>query len=139
MVLIISQDRYDRYQFHSRVQPDHMRQGQIDPDGTLHLSSSTEVRHHRSVYVSRSDPITFIPIVVNTSGRLYPDFILLFLQTHRDVSALANELPEKSDHASCDPARLLLLSYNRALFIGTTFFPCFNKNYDKVVAVVKIE
>jgi hypothetical protein len=88
-----------------------MRQGQIDPDGALHLSASTEIRHYRSVHASRSDPIAFMPIVVSTSGLLYPDFIRLLLQAHCDASALANELPEESDHTSCAPARLLLLSY----------------------------
>jgi hypothetical protein len=35
---------------------------------------------------------------VDTSGRLYADFIpLFFLQTHRETSALANELTEASD------------------------------------------
>ena len=88
-----------------------MLQGQIDPDGVLHLSASTEIRHYRSVYANRSDPIAFMPIVVSTSGLIYPDFIRLFLQDHRDASALANALPEESDHASCAPTLLLLLSY----------------------------
>ena len=35
---------------------------------------------------------------VDTSGRIYDDFIrLLFLNSHREVSALPNELPEESD------------------------------------------
>ena len=37
--------------------------------------------------------------MVNTSGRLHDDFIrLLFLDTHRETSALTNELTEESDH-----------------------------------------
>ena len=37
-------------------------------------------------------------VPVDTSGRLYDDFIrLLFLHAHREASALANELPEESD------------------------------------------
>ena len=36
---------------------------------------------------------------MNTSDRLYDDFLrLLFLDTHREVSALVNELPEESNH-----------------------------------------
>jgi hypothetical protein len=34
----------------------------------------------------------------DTSGRIYDDFSrLLFLHTHREASALSNELPEESD------------------------------------------
>ena len=114
MVLIMSQDRHARSQLHSRVQPCHMLQGQIDPDGALHLSASTEIRHYRSVHANRSDPIAFMPIVVSTSGLIYPDFIRLFLQAHRDASALANALPEESDQYSCAPAWLLLsFSFSR--------------------------
>ena len=53
------------------------------------------------------DPIVFIPLTVDTTGRMYDEFIrLLFLHTHRVASALDNELSEESDkfrflHASC--------------------------------------
>ena len=49
------------------------------------------------MYINRPDPIVFIPVVVDTSGRIYDDFSrLLFLHTHRETSALANVLPEES-------------------------------------------
>ena len=57
--------------------------------------------------MNRPDPIAFIPIPVDTTGRMYDEFIrLLFLHTHREVSDLTNELPEESDQfrflrASC--------------------------------------
>ena len=57
--------------------------------------------------MNRPDPIAFIPLAVDTTGRLYDEFIRrLFLHTHREASALANELPEESDQfrflrASC--------------------------------------
>ena len=39
-----------------------------------------------------------IPLAVDTSGRLYDDFIrLIFVDTNRETSPLANELPEESD------------------------------------------
>ena len=53
------------------------------------------------------DPITFIPLDVDTTGWMYDEFIrLLFLHAHREASALDNELPEESDkfrflRASC--------------------------------------
>ena len=46
-------------------------------------------------------------VPVDTSGRIYDVFSrLLFLHTHREASALTNELPEESDqfrflHTSC--------------------------------------
>ena len=63
--------------------------------------------HYRNVCLNRPDPITFIPLTVDTTGHLYDEFIrLLFLHAHREASALANELPEESDQfrflrASC--------------------------------------
>ena len=40
------------------------------------------------------DPIAFMPVVVDTSGRIYDDFSRLqFLHDHREVSTLVNELP----------------------------------------------
>ncbi len=39
------------------------------------------------------DPIVFISITVNTSGRLYDDFIHLLFHAHRETSPLTNELP----------------------------------------------
>ena len=53
------------------------------------------------------DPIVFIPLASDTTGRLYDEFIrLLFLHAHREASVLTNELPEESDQfrflrASC--------------------------------------
>ena len=45
-----------------------------------------------------TDPIVFMTVAGNTSGRLYDDFLrLLFLHAHREASALAGELPEESD------------------------------------------
>ena len=52
-------------------------------------------------------PIAFIPLAVDTTGRMYDEFIrLLFLHAHREASALDNELPKESDkfhflHVSC--------------------------------------
>jgi hypothetical protein len=57
-----------------------------------------KIRHYRQIYLDRPDPIAFMPIAGDTSGRVYDDFNrLLFLHTHREASALANELPEESD------------------------------------------
>jgi hypothetical protein len=74
--------------------------GYSDPDGTLKETVRLKIRHYRNVYlpVNHPDPISFIPLTVDTTGRLYDDFIrLLFLDSHREASVLANELPEESD------------------------------------------
>ena len=60
--------------------------------------SSVHPIHYRQLYLNRPDPIAFIPVVVDTSGRIYDDFSrLLFLHTHREASTLPNELLEESD------------------------------------------
>ncbi len=53
-----------------------------------------KVLHYRQLYINRPDPIVFLPVAVDTTGRLYDDFSrLLFLHTHRESSALVNEIP----------------------------------------------
>ena len=45
------------------------------------------------------EPIAFMPVAGDTSGHIYDDFRrLLFLHAHREASALANDIPEESDH-----------------------------------------
>ncbi len=69
-----------------------------DPDGVLKDEDRIKTRHYHSVYLNHPDPIAFIPLAVDTTGRLYDDFIrLFFLDTHRETSTLANESPEESD------------------------------------------
>jgi hypothetical protein len=39
--------------------------------------------------LNHPDPIAFIPLAVDTTGRMYDEFIsLLFLHTHRETSVL---------------------------------------------------
>ena len=48
--------------------------------------------------MDKTDPVIFLSVVVNTSGRVYDDFVrLLVLDAHREASILAGELPDKSD------------------------------------------
>jgi hypothetical protein len=50
------------------------------------------------LYIKHPEPIAFMPVAVDKTGRIYEDFSrLLFLNVHREASALANELPEESD------------------------------------------
>ena len=58
----------------------------------------TKIRHYRQLYINRPEPIVFMPVAVDTAGRIYEDFSrLLFLHAHREASALTNELPEESE------------------------------------------
>jgi hypothetical protein len=59
-----------------------------------------KILHYQShqIYLNRPDPIAFMTVAVDTSGRIYDDFSrLLFLHAHREESAMANEFPEESD------------------------------------------
>ena len=72
--------------------------GSPDPDGALKEVVRIKIRHYRNVYLNHPDPIDFIPLTVDTTGRLYDDFIrLLFFHAHSKTSALVNELSEESD------------------------------------------
>ena len=63
--------------------------GDPDPDGGLQKVVRDKIRHYRQIYLDRPDPIAFIPVAIDTSGRVYGDFILLlFLHAHREASAL---------------------------------------------------
>jgi hypothetical protein len=64
--------------------------GAPEPDGVMKDLLKTVVRkkilHYRQLYVDHPDPIAFIPVAVDTSDRIYDDFLLLlFLHTHREV------------------------------------------------------
>ncbi len=51
--------------------------------------------------MNHPDPISFIPVAVDTTGRMCDEFILLlFVYDHREVSSLDNELPEESDFSA---------------------------------------
>ena len=57
------------------------------------------IHYHRQLYLDRPEPIAFMPVAVDTSGRIYDDFLrLLFLHAHRETLALGNDIPEESGH-----------------------------------------
>ena len=73
--------------------------GAPEPDGALKAVARKKIIHYRQLYIDRPDPITFMPVAVDTSGRIYDDFLrLLFFHVHREASALANDIPEESGH-----------------------------------------
>jgi hypothetical protein len=64
------------------------------PNGTLREVTRTKILHYHQRYIDRSEPIAFMPVVVDTSGLIYDDFLrLLFLHDHREASTLTNEIP----------------------------------------------
>ncbi len=68
-------------------------EGAPDPDGTLKESAGLKCVTNRRIYSNRPDLLAFLSLAVDTSDRLYDDFIrLLFLHALREASALANEL-----------------------------------------------
>jgi hypothetical protein len=92
--------RFGRSHLHPIGQLTHTRRsdGAPDPDGALKEAARIKIRHYRNLCLNRPDPIAFLPLAVDTLGRLYDDFLhLLFLHAHREASALTNELPEESD------------------------------------------
>ena len=58
-----------------------------------------------------------MPVAVDTSGRIYDDFLcLLFLHAHRESSALGNDIPEESGFPYRSICHLGLLYLYRVSF-----------------------
>ncbi len=61
------------------------------------IGQMTNIIHYHQLYIDRPDPIAFMPVAVDTSDRIYDDFLrLLLLHAHRETSTLTNDLPEES-------------------------------------------
>jgi hypothetical protein len=96
----LTHTRFGKSQLSSLGQLTHTRRtdGTPEPDGALRTVVREKIRHYRQLYVNRPESIAFMPVAVDTAGRIYDDFSrLLFLYGHREASALANELPEESE------------------------------------------
>jgi hypothetical protein len=66
----------------TRGQLTHTRRtdGVPEPDGALRTVERAKIRHYRQLYINRPEPIAFMPVAVDTAGRIYEDFSrLLFL------------------------------------------------------------
>ena len=57
-----------------------------DVDRSLNETVSGKIRKYHSDYNNNPpDTISFIPPIPSTSGRLHSEFVLLFLQDHRET------------------------------------------------------
>ncbi len=73
--------------------------GAPESGGTLKVVVRKKIIHYRQLYIYRPEPIAFMPVAVDTSDRIYDDFLrLLFFHTHRETSALANDIPGGIGH-----------------------------------------
>ena len=74
--------------------------GPPEPDGSPRVTDRKKIFHYHQLYIDRPDPIVFMILEVNTSCRIYDDFLrLLFFHAHREASsALINDKPEESNH-----------------------------------------
>ncbi len=57
--------------------------GVPEPDGFLKVVRKKErkkIIHYRQLYIDRPEPIAFIPVAVDTSGRIYDDFLRLLIE-----------------------------------------------------------
>jgi hypothetical protein len=60
--------------------------GAPEPDGSIKVVVRKKILHYRQLYVDRPDLIAFMPVSVDTSDRIYDDFLhLLFLHAHREA------------------------------------------------------
>ena len=80
--------------------------GAPDPDAAFIEVARIKIRHYRNLYLNRPDPIVFFPLVVDTLDGCMTTLSVCYFCSHREVSALANELPQESDkfrflRASC--------------------------------------
>ena len=73
--------------------------GAPEPDGVIKVVSRKKIIHYRQLYIDRPDPIAFMPVAVDTSGRIFDDFLrLLFLHPDREASVLPNDIPGGIGH-----------------------------------------
>jgi hypothetical protein len=96
----LTHTRFGKSQLSSLGQLTHTRRtdGAPEPDGALRTVARAKIRHYRQLYINRPEPISFMPVAVDTAGCINEDFSrLLSLYTHREASTLANELPEESE------------------------------------------
>jgi len=68
----LTHTRFGRSQVHSLGQLTHTRSsdGAPEPDGAFRTVARKKILHYRQLYVDRPEPITFMPVAVDTGGRI---------------------------------------------------------------------
>jgi len=90
---------YERSHVHSIGQLTNTRRsyGAPEPDGALREVTRKKILHYLQLYLDHPEPIAFMSVTVDTSDRIYDDFLrFLFLHDHREASDLSPEIPEES-------------------------------------------
>jgi hypothetical protein len=72
----LTHTRFGKLQLSSLGQLTHTRRtdGVPEPDGALRTVARAKIRHYRQLYINLPEPIAFMPVVVDTAGRIYEDF-----------------------------------------------------------------
>jgi hypothetical protein len=84
----LTHTRFGKSQLSSLGQLTHTRRtdGAPEPDGALRTVVRTKIYHYRQLYINHPEPIAFMSVAVDTSGRIYEDFSrLLFLVVYRRI------------------------------------------------------
>jgi hypothetical protein len=95
----LTQTQYGRSHVHSIGQLTNTRcsDDAPEPDGDLRVVTRKKILHYHQLYLDRPEPMTFMSAAVDTSDRIYDDFLrLVFLHAHREASDLVDEVPEES-------------------------------------------
>jgi hypothetical protein len=84
--------RYDTSHVHTTGQLTNTRCSDDAPE-----SDGTQILHDHQLYINRPDhSISFIPVVVDTTGLIYDDFSRLsFLHPNHEESDLVNDIPDQ--------------------------------------------
>jgi hypothetical protein len=54
--------------------------GAPEPDGTLKVVDRKKIIHYPQLYIDQPEPIAFMPVAVDTSDRIYDDFLRLLFE-----------------------------------------------------------
>ncbi len=85
----LTHTRYGSSHVHTTCQLTNIRRSDGAPelDGAPREVARKKILHFRQLYINRPDPIAFLPIAVDTTGRVYDDFSrLIFLHANREAS-----------------------------------------------------
>ena len=79
--------RFGRSHLHPMDQLTNTRSsgGTPDPDAAFKEVARIKIRHYRNLYLNRPDPIAFIPLAVDTTGRTEMVLLDRGLDTKHDV------------------------------------------------------